>query len=128
MSEARENALFEFPRIRVAGFEHVAAVVRLDHDRRAAAQLFGDQGRDVTEVHHGGDLHAVVSCSEAEIVDSIVRKSERMKIDLANAKVFARLDLFDAIAERTSAATRFFSVYIETFADVSIEGLGKPPA
>src|ERR1043165_5621628 len=98
MAESGENALLQVPRIIVAGLEHVAAVIRLDHDRRAAAQTFGDERRDVTEVHHGGNLHALVSCGETEIVDGVVWNRERMKIDLADAKVFARLDFFYSIA------------------------------
>src|SRR5918996_2180123 len=98
MAQAREDPLFEFPRVRVARFEHVPAVVRLDDDCRAAAELFRDQGRDVTEVHHGSDLYAVMGCGEAKVVDGIVGNGEGMEIDLANAKVFARLDLLDTIA------------------------------
>ena len=36
-------------------------------------------------------------------------------------KVFARLDLLDAIAQRTSAPAWLVGVYVETFADVSVE-------
>src|SRR5690349_18031371 len=113
MSETREDALLEFPRITVAGLEHVAAVVRLDHDRRAVAQLFRNERGDVTEVHHGRDLHAVMRRGEAEVVDRIVRNRERVKIDLADAKVFARLDLFDAIAQRFRTSSWFLGVDVE---------------
>ena len=96
----RENALLEFPRVGVASLQHVSAVVRLDHDRGATAQTFGDECRDVSEVHHGGDLHAVMRRGETEVVDGVVRDRERVKVDLADAKVLTRLDLFDAIAQR----------------------------
>ena len=121
MAETRQDSLLQFPRIIVAGLEHVAAVIRLDHDRGATAQTFGDECRDVTEVHHGGDLYALVSCSETEIVDGVVRNRERMKIDLADAKVFARLDLLHSIAQCFSAAARFFVADVDSFADVSVE-------
>src|SRR6185369_6676198 len=111
----------QFPRVIVAALEHVSAVIRFDHDGRAAAQSFRDQRGDVTKIHYGGDLHALVSGSETEVVDCVVRNCERMKIDLADAEVFARLDLLDSIAQCFGATTRLFSVDVETFADVSVE-------
>jgi microcystin degradation protein MlrC len=70
--------------------------------------LFGDQRGHVTEVHHSGDLHALMCSREAEIINGIVRYRERMKIDLANTKVPARLDLFDALR---ALARRFGSSF-----------------
>src|SRR5690242_20171365 len=98
MPESREDALFQFPRIAVTRFQHIATVVRLDHDRGATAQLFRNERRDVPEVHDGRNLHAVMSRGEAEVVDSVVWNRKRMKVDLADAEVLAGFDLFDAIA------------------------------
>src|ERR1041385_4061948 len=103
VAQTREDALLQLPGIIVAGFEHVAAMVRLHYDRGATTQTFSDQSSDVTKVHHGGDLHAVVRCGETEIVDGVMRNRERMKIDLADFEIFARLDLFDAIAQGLGA-------------------------
>src|SRR6185369_11583799 len=123
MTKARQNALLQFPRIIVAGLEHVAAVIRLDDDRSAAAQTFGDERRDVTEVHHSGNLHTLMSCSEAEVVDGIVWNRERMKINLADAKIFARLNLLDAIAQSFRAAAWFVVGDVHLFTDVGIKCL-----
>src|SRR5215467_6919939 len=120
MAQTGQDPLLEVPRIRVASLQHVATVVRLDHDRCATAKLFGHQRSDVTEVHHRRNLYALVSGGEAEIVDGVVRNRERMKIDLADAEVSARLDLFDPISERFLAPARFVSVYSEAFADVGV--------
>ena len=99
----RRGVMRLHPRIIVTGLEHVATVVRLDHDRRAAAQPLGNERRDVTKIHHGSDLHTLMRRSKTEIVDGVVRDGKRMKIDLADAEVFARLDLLDAIAQRFNA-------------------------
>ena len=40
MAEPRKDSLLQFPRIIFDGLQHVAAVVRFDHDRRATAQSF----------------------------------------------------------------------------------------
>src|SRR5688572_5386731 len=98
-------------------------MIRLDHDRRATAQPLGDQRRDVTKIHHGSDLHALVRSSKTKIVDGVVRDSKRMKIDLANAEVFARFDLLDAIAQRFDAPARLITADVEPFAYVSVESL-----
>jgi hypothetical protein len=73
----------------------------------------------VTEVHYGGDLYALMGGGEAEVVNRIVGNREGMKIDLANAKVFARLDLFDAIAQNASTPARLVA---------ELNSTRKPPA
>jgi hypothetical protein len=125
MTETRQDSLFQLPRVIVASLEHVAAVVRLDHDRGATAETFGDERSDVTEIHHGRDLHALVRCGETEIVDGVVWNREGMEIDLADAKVFARLDLFHSIAQSLRAATWLVVADIEALADVSVERLSR---
>ena len=47
-----------------------------------------------------------------------------MKIDLADAKVFARFNLFDAILERRRATARFFVADAKVLADVGLASLG----
>ena len=103
VAESRKDSLLQFPGIIVASLEHVAAVIRLDDDRGATTQSFGDECRHVTKVHQGRDLHALMCGSETEIVDGVVRNCERMKVDLADAKVLARLDLFNSIAKSFAA-------------------------
>ena len=102
MAEPRKNSLLQFPGINVASLQHVAAVVRLHHDRGATAQLFGHQCGDVAEIHQRRDLYALVSRSESEIVDRIVGNREWVKIDLADPEVFAGFNLLDAIAKRAA--------------------------
>jgi hypothetical protein len=48
-----------------------------------------------------------------------------MKVDLANAKVFARLDLFNSITECFRPPSRFIAVDVESFTHVSVERLGR---
>src|SRR6185369_12550733 len=69
------------------------------------------------------DLHALVRGSETEVVDSVVWNRERMKVDLADTKIFARLDLLDAIAQSLHASTRLFVSNVDLLADVSVESL-----
>src|SRR5258707_1946678 len=78
VTEPRKNALLQFPWVMLDCLEHVAAVIRFDHDGRAATQSFRDQSRDVTEVHQGRDLDSVVSGRESEVVYRIMRHCERM--------------------------------------------------
>src|SRR5687768_3847111 len=98
MTETRQDSLLQIPRIIVTGLEHVSAVIRFDHDSGATAKLFSDECRDVAKVHHGGDLHALVSGSETEIINGVVRNRKRMKIDLADPEIFTRLDLLNSIS------------------------------
>ena len=44
MPETRQNSLLEVPGIIVTRLEHVATVIRLDHDRRTTAQAFCYEG------------------------------------------------------------------------------------
>src|SRR6184192_3387177 len=53
--------------------EHVAAVIRFDHNRRTPAQPFRNQRRYVTKIEQRRDLHSVVRRGETKIVDRIVR-------------------------------------------------------
>src|SRR5438876_12196576 len=120
MPEARKNALLQFPRIMLDRLEHVAAVIRFDHDGRASAQAFSDQSSDVTKVHHRRDLYAGVRRGEAKVIDGVVRHGERMEIDLADAKVFARIDLDHSIAQGIGATARLSIIRVSPFANISV--------
>src|SRR5215213_1115312 len=121
MAQTREDALLQFPRIVVASLEHVAAVVRLDHDRGATAQSFSNQRRDVTKIHNRRELYALVCGSKTEIIDGVVRNREWVKIDFADFEVFARFDLFHAITERFGAASWFFVTDVDFLTHVRVE-------
>ena len=123
MPESRKDALLQLPRIIVTGFEHVATMIRLNHDRRATAQPLSNERRDVTKIHDGSDLHTLVRSSKTKIVDGIVRDSKRMKIDLADSEVFARFDLLDAIAQCFDTPARLITANVEPLAYVSVESL-----
>src|SRR5215472_17574 len=125
MSQPRKNALLQFPGIGLAGFQHVATVIRFDHDRGAAPQSLADQSRDMSEVHQRRDLDAGVSGGETEVIDRIMRNGERMKIDFADAKVVTRLDLFDAIAQRRIAPSRLVRTDAEALADIRRPRFGR---
>src|SRR2546422_8998326 len=86
MPEPRKNPLLQLPRILLDRFQHVAAVIRLDHDRCATTKPFRHQSRDAAKVHRRGDLHSVMGGGKAEIVDRIVWHRERMKVDLADTE------------------------------------------
>src|SRR5215210_569776 len=121
MTEARQDTLLQLPRIIITGLEHVAAVIRFDDDRGTASQAFADECCDVSEVHHRGNLYALVSCRETKVVYGVVRDSERMKINLADAKVFARLDLLYSIAQCFRPAARFVVADVLFFTDVCVK-------
>src|SRR6266446_4380876 len=87
MAEARKNPLFQFPWILLDCLQHVAAVIRFDHDRCATTKSFGHQSRDATKVHRGCDLHSVMRCGKAEIIHRIVRHREWVKVDRADTEV-----------------------------------------
>src|SRR5947207_252942 len=116
---ARQDALLQLPRIDRAGLQHVAPVVRLDDDGGATAQTFFDQGCDAAEVPERRDLHAVMRGGEAEVVGGVVRDGERMKIYLADAKVLARRDFNDAVAQSISALARLIVAISPARANVS---------
>ena len=61
--------------------------------RGAPAQAFADQRRNVTKVHQGRDLYALVCRREAEIVHRVMWDGEGMEVDLPNAKILAGFDL-----------------------------------
>src|SRR2546430_3780231 len=83
--------------------EHVAAVIRFDHNRRASAQPFRNQSCYVTKIKQGRDLHSVVRGRETKIVDRIVRHSERMKLNLSDLKVAAGIDLDSTVSQSIGA-------------------------
>src|SRR6185503_6767170 len=124
MAEPRQNSLRKFPRVNVASLQHVAAVVRLDHYRSTTAQAFANQGGDVTKIHQRRNLHALVRCGEAEVVDRVVGNREGMKVYLANAEVFARFYLLDTILEGSSSFSGLFVIDVDALAYVGIAGLG----
>ena len=89
----------------------------------ATAQALANQGRDVTEIHQRRYLDTLVRRGEPEVVYSVVGNSERMKVDLADAKVPARFYLLDAILKCFGASTRLLIVYVRALAYVGITGL-----
>src|SRR5436190_7422481 len=123
MAESRKDSLLQVPWIIVTGLEHVAAMIRLNDDSGATTQSLGNEGRHVTKVHQGRDLHALMCCGETEVVYGIVWDSERVKIDLADAKVTTRFDLFNPIAKSFHTSSWFFIGDIEFFADVRVVSL-----
>src|ERR1700759_2754456 len=107
---AREYPLLQLPGVNVTRLEHVAAVVRLDDYRPAAAQTFRHERRDVPEVHQCCDAHALVCGDEAEIVGGVVRDCERVKVNLAYLKILARRNLDRAVAQGFGALARLVRV------------------
>src|SRR5207253_8852924 len=87
MAETRKNPLLQFPRILLDCLQHVAAVIRLDHDRRATTKPFHHQSSDTAKVHRGCDLHSVMPRGKDEVIYRIVRNREWVKVDLADREV-----------------------------------------
>ena len=99
-------------------------MVRLHENGRAAAQLLTNQGRNMAEIHQRRDFYALMSRRKSEVVHRVVRNGEGMKIDLADAEIFAGFDLLDAIAERRRPFSRFIVRKIGALADVRIASGG----
>ena len=89
MAQARQDSLLQFPRIDLARLQHVPAVIGFDHHSGATPQTFTDERCNMAEIQQRCDLHARVGGREAEIVYGIMWDGEGMKINFANAKVFA---------------------------------------
>ena len=100
-------------------------MIRLDNNSGATSQLLCDERGHVAEIHQGGNFHALMSRGKTEIVCGVVRNCKRVKIDLADTEVFARLDVFDAILQGFGALARFIIADVETLAYVSVAGLRR---
>src|SRR5205823_12760524 len=87
MAETRKNPLLQFPRILLDCLQHVAAVIRFDHDRCATTKPLRRQSRDAAKVHRRGYLHSFMCGGNAEIIHRIVGPCERMKVYLAATNV-----------------------------------------
>src|SRR5829696_2534430 len=125
MAETRQDSLLQIPRIIVAGLEHISAVIRLDHDSRATAEPFRNEGCDMTEIHYGRDFDALVRGGETKIIDCVVWNREGMEIDLADSEIFARFDLLHSIAQRFGAPAWFLGVDVESLAYVGVHRLAR---
>src|SRR5882724_5001386 len=99
MAQPREYSLFQLPGIMVASFQHVAAVIRLNDYRRAAAQPLADERCDMTKIHQRRNLYALMSGRKSEVINRVMGNGERVKIYLPDAKVFAGLNLLHPIAQ-----------------------------
>src|SRR3712207_9470319 len=84
MAGARQYPLLQLPGVDRARLEHVAAVVRLDDDGRAAAQTLVNQRRDAAEVHQRRHPDSAVRGREAEVVGGVVRDGEGVEIGRAS--------------------------------------------
>src|SRR5260370_33690730 len=126
MAEPRKDALLQLPWIVFDGLEHVATVIRFNDYRRASAQSLGNQGGDVTKVHHGGDFHAAVSGRETKIVHGVVGYREWMKVDVADAKVRAGIDFDYAIAQRVGAPAGLVGRLVAPFGHRSLARVCLP--
>src|SRR3989442_13739371 len=76
----------------------------------------------MAKIHQRGNLHALMSCRKPEIIYSVMWNSEGVKIDLADSKVSARLDLLHPIAKRLGTFSRLIIAHVEALANVSIMG------
>src|SRR5882724_1235691 len=78
----------------------------------------------MAKIHQSGYFHALMGRRESEIVYRVVRDGEGVKVDLADAKVSARLNLLHAVLKRSSAFARFFVADVLALAYVGIAGFG----
>src|SRR6187551_1839526 len=99
MAQSRQYALLQFPGINVTSLQHVAAVIRLNNDRRAATQPLANKRGDVAKIHQRCNLHALVSGRKSKVIDRVMWNCEWVKIDFPDAKVSTGLNRFDTIAQ-----------------------------
>ena len=95
MPGAAEHALLDDPRIR-ADLEHVQIVIRFEHKTIGIAEMNFHKFWHVAEVGNERHLRAVGAKREADRIGGIVRNLESMNIDIADRKVLARLNGFQA--------------------------------
>jgi len=76
----------------------------------------------VAKIHQRRNLHALMSCGKPEIIYSVMRNCEGVKIDLADSEVSARFDLLHPIAKRLGPFSRLIIADIEALANVGITG------
>jgi hypothetical protein len=95
MAGAGKYALLDDPRIR-ANLEHIEVVVGFEDEAISFSEVDFDQLRHVAEVGADGNLGAVGAKSETDGIDSIVRDSEGVDIDIADTKALAGLNGFNA--------------------------------
>lgn len=95
MTGTGKHALLDDPWIR-ADLEHVQIVIGLENHAVGLAEMDLNHFREIAEIGANGDLCAVGAKSEADRIGGIVRNSECMDIDIADGKVLAGLDRFDA--------------------------------
>src|SRR6266567_7267308 len=103
MTEPRKNALLQFPGIVFDRLQHIATVVRFDHDRCAAAQLLGDQCSDVSKIQHGRDFYAVMRGGETKVIHRVMGHREWMKVDLADAEIVSGINFYHPVTQGIGA-------------------------
>ena len=102
MAGARENALFDNPRIR-ADFEHIQIVIGFEQQTISVAQMNFHKLGHVAEVGDERHLRAVGAEGEADGVGGVMRNLKCVDIYIANREVLAGLNSFEcveALAER----------------------------
>ncbi len=95
MASAGKNALLDDPGIRT-DLEHVEVVIGFEDEAIGFAEVDFDEFRHVAEVGADGHLGAVGAKGETDGIDGIVRDSEGVDVNVADAKALARLNGFNA--------------------------------
>ena len=96
-------------------------MIRFDDDGGAAAQALCYQRRDVAEIHQRRHADARMCGRKAEVVRSIVRDCERMKINRPDLEIFARFYFFGAVAQSVGAFPRLIRRTMAVLADVGFQ-------
>jgi hypothetical protein len=97
MSLPGKDPLFQVPGINRTGPQHIAAVIRFNDHRIAAAKFFPDRFRYVPEIHQSRHFYSVILCNKTEIVRRIVGNAKGFKIYVTDAKLSARFNINRAV-------------------------------
>ena len=77
----------------------------------------------MTKVHQRRNLHSLMRGGKTEIIDSVVRNSEWMEVDLTDAEILARLYRLNSITKCFASTLRLVVSDIESFANVRVQCL-----
>ena len=95
MAGAGEDALLDDPRI-WADLEHIEIVIGFEDEAIALAEMDLDEFGHIAEIGANGDLGAVGAEGEADGIGGVMRNGEGVDVNVADGKMLASLDGFDA--------------------------------
>ena len=95
MAGAGEHTLFDDPGVGT-DFQHVEIVIGFENQTIGAAEMDFDEFRHVAEIGDDRHFRAVRLESETDGIGSVMRDGKSMDVDVANRKMLAGMNRFDA--------------------------------